>query len=79
MLWWTLQMLKSKSADTRRQAVEKLGAMAESRLAGTLAAALKDPDAAVRVAGVKALGVLRDPVVLRPLAGALADADPVVC
>ena len=71
-------MLKSRSAETRRQAVEKLGAMEEARLAGTLAAMLKDPDASVRVAAAAALPGLRDSIVLRPLAGALTDPDPVV-
>ena len=35
MLWWSLQMLKSRNALTRREAVEKLGAMQEVRLATT--------------------------------------------
>jgi HEAT repeat protein len=78
MLWWSLQMLKSRNALTRREAVEKLGGMADARLAGTLAAMLNDADPGVRVAAVRALAVLKTEVVLRPISQALKDAAPAV-
>jgi HEAT repeat protein len=59
MIWWSLLQLKSESPDTRRRAVEKLGADGGVRARAALAAALADPSSAVRWQAAKALESLK--------------------
>ncbi len=78
MLWWSLQMLKSKNALKRREAVEKLASLEDGRLAGTLHAMIADTNPEVRTAAVKGLAALRSPSLLQPLLNALSDTEPTV-
>ena len=49
MNWWTLQQLKFKNPQTRRQAVEKLAALGLEEAVSGLISALEDEAAEVRV------------------------------
>ena len=56
MNWWTLQQLKFKNPQTRRQAVEKLALLSVEEAVSGLISALEDDAAEVRVAAVQGLG-----------------------
>jgi hypothetical protein len=49
MLWWTIQQLRSSSADTRAAAASKLGGARTQRALGPLCGALSDTDSYVRL------------------------------
>lgn len=76
--WWTLQQLKFKNPELRRQAVDKLVADGSPLALTHLLTATNDADTGVRLAVVKALGRMKDAQVLRPLAEALRDSDATV-
>src|SRR5258706_186620 len=73
MNWWTLQQLKSKNPETRRQAVEKLAADSSGDAIEQLVAALQDDDEAVRLCVARSLGRLKDPSTLPSLIQAMRD------
>src|SRR5436190_9313895 len=75
MSWWTLQQLKFKNPQTRRQAVEKLAALGVDEAVSGLISALEDDAAEVRVAAVQALGRLSNGAAVSPLIGALRDPE----
>ena len=78
MSWWIAQQLKSKNAQTRREAIEKLAKESSSQAIQLLVSALKDPEAEVREVVAKALGRIRDPKAIAALINALHDpAGPV--
>jgi HEAT repeat protein len=60
MHWWTLQQLKFKNPQTRRQAIEKLASEGTDESVEHLISALQDDDNAVRLAVVQALGRLKE-------------------
>ena len=73
MQWWTLQQLKSRNSQTRRQAVEKLAEEKSEAALDYLLPALQDDDAEVRLAVVKGLGRSQEPRGLPPLIQAMRD------
>lgn len=78
MRWWTLQQLKSKSAATHRQAVEKLASEDPSHAVEPLLAALSDPDSEVRHTAAIVLGQTRDERALPALIQTLTDSQSIV-
>src|SRR4051812_37565965 len=78
MQWWTAQQLKSKSALTRLQAVDKLAAEGSADSVACLIAAMEDPDPEIRKAAVRALGRLRVADALPVLVQALRDSEAAV-
>jgi len=70
-MWWTLRQLKSKNAETRRSAVEKIAGVKSEETFGILVEALKDEDGRVIGAAAKALGEIRTPRAVEPLLVAL--------
>jgi HEAT repeat protein len=70
-MWWTLRQLKSKNAETRRRAVEKIARVEDEKTFDMLVEALKDEDGGVVGAAAKALGEIRDQRALDPLLAAL--------
>ena len=75
MQWWNLKLLNSKSARTRRQAVEKLGPAPDLGVIEALAPMLADPDPNVRKATARVLGESREESAVRALIHALRDAE----
>src|SRR5439155_15199819 len=73
--WLTLQQLKSKRPQTRRQAVERLAAEAGGPAVDHLLPFAADPDSDVRKAVIRALGQIKGDQVLSPLMNALRDPD----
>ena len=78
MQWWTLQQLRSKSSETRRQAIEKLASQVTDEGMDYLFATLQDDDSSVRLAVVQALGRLKDPRCLPSLIQGMRDPNPEV-
>ena len=56
MKWLTLQLLKSRRPQTRKQAVERLAAEGSAHAVQHLLPFVTDPDVEVRKAAVRALG-----------------------
>ena len=73
MQWWTRQQLRSKSSETRRQAIEKLASDVTDEGMDYLFSTLQDDDASVRLAVVQALGRLKDSRCLPSLIQAMRD------
>jgi HEAT repeat protein len=73
MLWWNKQQLKSKSAKTRRLAVEAMAATENASVLKPLVEALQDEDPTVRAAAAKGFGKLKDERSAPPLITALND------
>jgi len=73
MSWWIAQQLKSKNAQTRREAIEKLAKESSSQAIQLLVSSLKDTEDDVREAAAKALGRMRDPKAIAALINALHD------
>ena len=77
MLWWTLQQIKSKSVETRTQAVRKLGEAGPDEAVKALAAVLQqDPDVQVRLTAVQVLRDLKCEAAVETLGNALSDTEP---
>src|SRR2546425_8317702 len=75
MKWLTVQQLKSRSPQTRRQAVEKLAAEQSAQAVKYLLPFVTDPEPGVRRAVIQALGRIKDEQGLTPLMNALRDPD----
>ena len=75
MIWWSLLQLKSDNPESRRRAVEKLGALSGARVWDALAGALKDADAEVRKAAAEALEKYTREQGLEPLMAAFRTPD----
>lgn len=73
MQWWTIQQLKARKPEARRQAVEKLAGDLSGAAIPALLQVLGDTDAEVRRAVVSVLGTSRDERVLAALPQALRD------
>src|SRR6185295_1145882 len=71
--WLTKQKLKSRRAETRRLAVEKLAAGGGSKILPSLAQAAADVDPTVRIASIRALGRTGEPEAIGQLIAALRD------
>lgn len=78
MRWWTLNQLKSKHASTRLAAVERLGRQGGATVVEPLAAALADPDPAVRCLAAQGLGRAKSPEAVHALVSSLKDPEPEV-
>ena len=78
MHWWTLQQLKFKNPQTRRQAIEKLAAEGTDEAIEHLISALQDDDSAIRLAVVQALGRLKEARAASALVQGMRDPDPEV-
>jgi HEAT repeat protein len=78
MQWLTLKHLKSKSARTRKSAVQKLGASGDEAVIEPLSQCLQDEETAVRSAAAEALGEFKDERALTSLRTALIDDAPAV-
>lgn len=75
----TAQKLKSKSPDSRREAVETLGEPADLvQVFRWIVSSLSDRDASVRLAAVKSLASMRDDQALSALVSALKDPESAV-
>ena len=75
MKWWTLQQLKSRKPETRKDAVERLVAENPAEAVSHLLTVTHDPDREVRKAVVQALGRTKDEQVLTALMTSLHDPD----
>jgi HEAT repeat protein len=75
MHWWTLQQLKSRKPETRREAVGKLAAEAAPQAVDVLLPLLCDEAAEVRKGVAVALGRFKDERAVQPLLRALRDTD----
>ena len=75
MNWWTLQQLKFKNPQTRRQAIDKLAAQPPSDAVPGLLSAIEDEAPEVRVAAVHALGRFQEEGVVPALIGLLRDPE----
>lgn len=75
MHWWTLQKLKFKNPQTRREAVEKLATEGTEESVENLISALQDDDRAVRLSVVHALGRLKETRAFPALTQAMRDPD----
>ena len=75
MHWWTLQKLKFKNPQTRREAVEKLAKEGTEGAVENLVEALQDDDAGVRLTVVQTLSRLKEPRTLASLVQAMRDPD----
>jgi HEAT repeat protein len=73
MIWWAVQQLKSRSRETRLQAVEKLSQEDHPKAWEALIKALEDTDDAVRKAVAQALGNFKDDRTVTALVAALND------
>ena len=73
MHWWARQQLRSKSPQTRREAVEKLAATPTDGAVVEILALLQDPAAEVRRAVFLALGQLRTGGLLSTVISGLRD------
>ena len=78
MLWFFKLQLNSKNAETRRRAVEQIGAARDPRSVGCLVETMRDSDGEVRRLAVTALGKLDSAERVEPLLVALDDPDPQV-
>src|ERR1041384_1877684 len=78
MQWWTLQQLKFKNPQTRRQAVEKLAEARTEEAIDCLMGALQDDDHEVRLAAVKGLALCKDQRTLPALIQGMRDPRPEV-
>src|SRR5688572_28167304 len=73
MHWWTLQKLKFKNPQSRRQAVEQLAAEGTDESVEHLLSALQDDDAEVRLSVVQSLGQAKEGRALPSLIQAMRD------
>jgi HEAT repeat protein len=76
--WLTKQKLKSRRAETRRQAVETLAAGGGSKILPSLAQAVVDVDPNVRIAAIRALARTGEQEAMGQLIRALRDPKPEV-
>ncbi len=72
---FTSFQLRARDADTRRRAVEKLGARGKASSIPDIEPLLNDPDWSVREGAARALGGIAEPAVVAPLLAALRAAD----
>ena len=75
MHWWTLQKLKFKNPQTRREAIDKLAAEGTEESVEHLISALQDDDSGVRLAVVQALGRLKEARAVPSLVQGMRDPD----
>src|SRR5258708_17613010 len=75
MEWWTHTKLRSRNADTRRQALEQLAANGSPQSLRLLLNAVADADRDVRIEAMQLVGRLREEQALPPLINALRDSD----
>jgi HEAT repeat protein len=75
MHWWTLQQLKSRKPQTRREVVEKLAAEAALQAVDLLMPLLSDEAAEVRKGVAVAFGRIKDEKTVHPLVRTLRDPD----
>ncbi len=75
MEWWTHTKLRSRNAETRRQALEQLAAKGSAQSLRLLLTAVADADRDVRIGAIEVLGRSREEQALPPLINALRDSD----
>jgi HEAT repeat protein len=78
MIWWKLQQLKSRHADTRCAALRKLADESFDEALAPLQSSLKDAEASVRAAAVETLGQFKNHAAQAAILEMLADPEVIV-